>query len=100
VVERVPVAALGMMGRAAFVRHLGAVFEDAPWVAEAAWSAAPFADLGALHDAMVAAVRDAGRERRLALIRTHPDLAGSRPLSTALAEVAKIARLRLAELVA
>jgi 2-oxo-4-hydroxy-4-carboxy-5-ureidoimidazoline decarboxylase len=77
----VPVAALGTMGRAAFVRHLGGVFEDAPWVAEAAWSAGPFADLDALHDAMAAAVRGAGRERQLALVRAHPDLAASRLLS-------------------
>jgi 2-oxo-4-hydroxy-4-carboxy-5-ureidoimidazoline decarboxylase len=52
------------------------VFEHSPWVAEAAWPAAPFTTVGDLHAAMVAAVRSAAEEQRLALIRAHPDLAG------------------------
>jgi 2-oxo-4-hydroxy-4-carboxy-5-ureidoimidazoline decarboxylase len=64
------------LDRAAFVDRFGAVFEHSPWVAEAAWAARPFTDLDALHGALVAAMRAAPRERRLALIRAHPDLAG------------------------
>ena len=64
------------MGRAEFAAALGGVFEHSQSVAEAAWPAAPFADVAALHRAMVAAVREASPERRLALIRAHPDLAG------------------------
>ena len=37
---------LNRMDRAAFVAALGAVFEDSPWVAEAAWDKRPFADAG------------------------------------------------------
>jgi OHCU decarboxylase len=62
--------------REAFVARNGALFEHSPWVAEAAWEDGPFGDDEALLAAMVAAVRRAPRERQLALIRAHPDLAG------------------------
>ena len=65
-----------MSDREAFVARNGALFEHSPWVADAAWEEGPFADDAALLAAMVAAVRRAPRERQLALIRAHPDLAG------------------------
>jgi 2-oxo-4-hydroxy-4-carboxy-5-ureidoimidazoline decarboxylase len=48
--------------RAEFAAALGGVFEHSQSVAEAAWPAAPFADVAALHRAMVAAVREASPE--------------------------------------
>ncbi len=66
---------LGDMDRAAFTAGLGHVFENSPWVAERSWPARPFADIAALHEAMVAAVRAATADERLTLIRAHPDLA-------------------------
>jgi 2-oxo-4-hydroxy-4-carboxy-5-ureidoimidazoline decarboxylase len=68
--------ALQRLERDRFVALFGGVFEHAPWVAEAAYEAGPFASLEALHAAMVDAMRRAPRERQLALIRAHPDLAG------------------------
>lgn len=68
--------AINAMDGAAFTAALGGVFEGSAWVAERAWAARPFRDVGALHAAMVAAVREAGPERQLALLRAHPDLAG------------------------
>jgi 2-oxo-4-hydroxy-4-carboxy-5-ureidoimidazoline decarboxylase len=62
--------------RDAFVARYGPLFEHSPWVAEAVAGDAPFADDTQLHAAMVAAVAGAPRERQLALIRAHPDLAG------------------------
>jgi 2-oxo-4-hydroxy-4-carboxy-5-ureidoimidazoline decarboxylase len=59
-----------------FVELFGGVFEHAPWVAKDAYRAGPFATLEALHEAMVDAMRQAPREKQLALIRAHPDLAG------------------------
>lgn len=59
-----------------FVTALGGIFEHSPWVAEAAAANRPFATLSALHSAMVEAVRSAGPEKHLTLIRAHPDLAG------------------------
>jgi 2-oxo-4-hydroxy-4-carboxy-5-ureidoimidazoline decarboxylase len=73
---RLTLAALNHAGQEEFTAALGTVFEHSPWVAEAAWPAAPFATIRELHAAMVAAARAAPEERRLALIRAHPDLAG------------------------
>jgi 2-oxo-4-hydroxy-4-carboxy-5-ureidoimidazoline decarboxylase len=56
--------------REAFVARYGGVYEHSPWVAEACWP--PPADLAA---AMRAVVDAAPRERKLALIRAHPELA-------------------------
>jgi OHCU decarboxylase len=62
--------------RAAFVERFGPLFEHSPWVAEDAWSDRPFADPDALFEALESAMYSAPRDRQLALIRAHPDLAG------------------------
>jgi 2-oxo-4-hydroxy-4-carboxy-5-ureidoimidazoline decarboxylase len=67
------------MTRPEFVAGFGGIYEHSPWVAEAVYDArlAPAHDsLEGLHAAMVEAVALAPRERRLALLRAHPDLAG------------------------
>ena len=63
-------------GREEFVSKFGSLYERSPWVAERAWNARPFASLDDLCGAMVEAVRAAPEERKMALIRAHPDLAG------------------------
>jgi OHCU decarboxylase len=68
--------AINALDRDAFVARFGGIFEHSPWVAQAAWERRPFATVDELHAAMCAAVDEAPRERRLALIRAHPDLAG------------------------
>jgi len=55
---------------------LDGLYEHSPWIAEAALQQRPYASLAQLKQAMVRAVRDAGREAQLALIRAHPELAG------------------------
>jgi 2-oxo-4-hydroxy-4-carboxy-5-ureidoimidazoline decarboxylase len=67
---------LNRMDKSAFVNALGEVFEHAPWVAESAFGARPFANLSALYEAMTAAVREAGDGPQMTLIKGHPDLAG------------------------
>ena len=69
-------AELNKMDRSSFVSRLGWIYEHSPWVAEKAWERRPFADLAALHSAMNAVVLAAPEEKRLALIKGHPDLAG------------------------
>jgi len=69
-------ADLDALDRGAFVAMLGGIFEHSPWVADGAFAARPFASVDALHEAMLAIVRDAGPERQLALLRAHPELAG------------------------
>ena len=67
------------MIRPEFVKRFGGVYEHTPWIAEAVYDARlrPAHDgVKALHAAMVEAVETAPRERRLELLRAHPDLAG------------------------
>jgi OHCU decarboxylase len=64
------------LGREAFVERFGALFEHSPWVAADAWSDRPFADRDELFAALRSAMYSAPTERKLALIRAHPDLAG------------------------
>lgn len=72
----IDIEALNQADRRAFVDMLGQVFENSPWVAELAWEARPFGNVDALHHAMVAVVRRADAERRIRLLRAHPELAG------------------------
>jgi 2-oxo-4-hydroxy-4-carboxy-5-ureidoimidazoline decarboxylase len=64
------------MDQVEFVDAFGGIFEHSRWVAENAFAALPFGSLDALHGAMVAAVMAAPRERQIALLCAHPDLAG------------------------
>ena len=77
---------INKLGRAEFVERFGPLFEHSPWVAEEAWSQRPFADAGELFEAMRSAVNAAPRERQLALIRAHPDLAGKAAIEGTLTE--------------
>jgi OHCU decarboxylase len=69
-------AELNALGVDDFTAALGALFEHSPWVARDAWSARRFQTSGQLRDALEAAMRAAPPDRRLALIRAHPELAG------------------------
>lgn len=60
----------------AFTAVLGHLFEHSPWVAAETWADRPFRGADHLHAALCARMRAAPRDRQLALIRAHPDLAG------------------------
>ena len=77
----VTLAELNQMSEADFVSVLGGVFEHSPWVAREVAAQRPFTSSADLHSAMVGAVQHAGEERKLALIRAHPDLAGKAALA-------------------
>ena len=87
------------MRRDEFVARYGGVYEHSPWVAEAAFDDGGPADPGVLAVRFAAIVEAAGRERKLELIRAHPDLAGraavAGELSAASTEEQKRARLDL-----
>ena len=65
------------LGEREFVARFGSVFEHSPWVARRAWTQRPFHSVDALHQAMMQAVAQAEKEEQLALMRAHPELAGS-----------------------
>jgi 2-oxo-4-hydroxy-4-carboxy-5-ureidoimidazoline decarboxylase len=94
--------ALNAMDQRGFVAALGDTVEHAPWVAEAAAARRPFADMAALLRAMTEAVNSSSDERKLALIKGHPDLAGKAARAGALtadstAEQASVGLDRLSE---
>ncbi len=69
-------AELNRMDRSAFIAALGGIFEHSSWVAERSFGDRPFASIGALHAAMVAAMERALPSEQLALLQSHPELGG------------------------
>jgi 2-oxo-4-hydroxy-4-carboxy-5-ureidoimidazoline decarboxylase len=85
--------AINAMDRAAFVQKFGGIFEKSPWVAEKVWEKRPFASIDDLHAAMVNIVKHSPVPNQLALLQSHPDLAGN---ALSKAEIAQIADLNAA----
>lgn len=75
-----------------FLERYGAVYEHSPWVAEAVW---PQAERGALDDpatlqlAMRDVVDSAAEDKKLALLRAHPELAGKAAIAGELGPASK-----------
>jgi 2-oxo-4-hydroxy-4-carboxy-5-ureidoimidazoline decarboxylase len=76
---------LNQAARSDFVAALGAVFEHAPWVAEAVAARRPFPTVEALLAAMRGTVEAAPDAARHALLANHPELAGRAARSGAIA---------------
>ncbi len=70
-----PLEELNACSQGDFVAALANIFEYSPWVAEQAFAGRPFAGVNALFAAMKTAVERAPEGLRLALIKSHPDLA-------------------------
>ncbi len=69
---------------AQFAETLHGIYEHSPWIPQQAAAARPFANITALKIAMQQAVREAGMEAQLSLIRAHPELAGKAAVAGAL----------------
>ena len=67
-------ADLNAADRVGFIAALGGIFEDSPWVAQAAWPLRPFATREQLCETMCRIVRETPLEQQTALIAAHPDL--------------------------
>ena len=80
-----------ILSREELIEEFGSTFEHSPWVAEAAFEAGAFqgvarsadglirltpTEVERIHAAMVKTFRAASPERRLEVLRAHPDLAG------------------------
>ena len=76
-------AELNALEAAEFTRIVGPLFEHSPWVAARTAAQRPFASREALHAALVATIRKATEDEKLALIRAHPDLIGDAQLTAA-----------------
>jgi N-carbamoyl-L-amino-acid hydrolase len=63
---------------------LDGLYEHSPWIVEAALPQRPFKSLAHMKLAFAGVVRQAGRERQIALVRAHPELAGKAMLAKTL----------------
>jgi 2-oxo-4-hydroxy-4-carboxy-5-ureidoimidazoline decarboxylase len=73
--RQVTLGELNAASRGDFTALLGNVFEYSPWIVEAVAGKRPFAKLSGLRDALLDVIAKSEPDRRLALIRGHPDLA-------------------------
>jgi 2-oxo-4-hydroxy-4-carboxy-5-ureidoimidazoline decarboxylase len=67
------------LDRAQFLQLQGRVYEHSPWIAEKLWDTGlkpEHDEIEALHRDLAAIVDAAPREKQLALLNAHPDLAG------------------------
>ncbi|MBA2693680.1 MAG: 2-oxo-4-hydroxy-4-carboxy-5-ureidoimidazoline decarboxylase [Rubrobacter sp.] len=74
------------MSREEFVERFGGLYEHSSWIAEGAGRERPFGNLEDMRRAFERAVEGASEERKLGLIRTHPDLAGKAAVAGELTE--------------
>jgi 2-oxo-4-hydroxy-4-carboxy-5-ureidoimidazoline decarboxylase len=74
--EKISLAALNQFNTEQFNATLGSIFEHSPWVAELSFEKRPFESIAHLHLVMLDAVKTAPQEQRMALICSHPELAG------------------------
>jgi N-carbamoyl-L-amino-acid hydrolase len=81
---RLTLAALNAASPAEFARLLDGTFEHSPWVVGRAAPLRPFASLEQLKLAFVRVLREATDDERLALLRSHPELAGRAMVSNVL----------------
>lgn len=65
-------------------RLLDGLYEHSPWIAEAALAQRPFKSLAHLKHTMARIVAASGRDKQLALLRAHPELAGKAMVSKSL----------------
>jgi OHCU decarboxylase len=81
VTTRIPLRDVNRMETGEAVGVLGHLFEHSPWVVAETWDQRPFDTIGDLHRALCVTMCAATGERKLALIRAHPDLVGRAALA-------------------
>ena len=72
----VPLSQLNAASPSEFVAVCGPLFEHSPWIAERTYAKRPFANVDALHAALVATMYAASVDEQVKLIASHPDLVG------------------------
>ena len=77
----ITLATLNALDRDAFTAALAGLFEGPPEIVAAAWERRPFASREALHKVLCGVMERLPEERKVALIRAHPDLVGRAALA-------------------
>jgi 2-oxo-4-hydroxy-4-carboxy-5-ureidoimidazoline decarboxylase len=80
---------INQRSEADFVSLLDSIFEHSPWVPELVYDRRPFADRESLHREMVNAMRQAPELQRMALLCSHPELAGKEAASGSLTDASQ-----------
>jgi len=83
-------ANLNACDRDSFIAVLGGVFENAPWLAERAFAARPFATVADLDAAMMQAMASAAEAEQIGLIRGHPELGSRVARASAMTEQSRL----------
>lgn len=73
---RLTIDHINQMSAAEFSAVFGKVYEHSPWIAERAFARRPFASRLDLQLALYGVVQGASRDEQIALLRSHPELAG------------------------
>ncbi len=74
--SKISLANLNQFDREQFIESLGGIFEHSPWVADLVYDCLPFDSTAQLHQCMVETVEKSPDFQRMALICSHPELAG------------------------
>ncbi|HZM05136.1 MAG TPA: 2-oxo-4-hydroxy-4-carboxy-5-ureidoimidazoline decarboxylase [Candidatus Saccharimonadales bacterium] len=74
-------AELNALSGAEFALVVGPVFENSPWIAEQTAPQRPFAQMNDLRTALWETVLNSSDNKRMDLIKAHPDLVGNAALS-------------------
>ena len=77
----ISLSALNGLDQDGFVEVLASIFEHSPWIPAAVFDQRPFVSVEILHRAMVEVVQAAPEDRRLQLLKAHPELAGKAALT-------------------
>lgn len=64
-----------MLKKEQFLQKYAGIYEHSPWIAEAAYASGRVGSIDEIHAAMKSAVTNASHDKKLALIKAHPDLA-------------------------
>lgn len=74
--DRLTLTNLNQLSHQNFIDTLGGIYEHSSWVAELTFAQLPFDSVDTLHQTMMDIVKASDLDKRLALIRNHPELAG------------------------
>ena len=69
-----------------FIRVFGGLYEHSPWIVAESAARGPFRDRAHLQDVMSGVVEEAGEQKQLALLRSHPELAGKAAMDKTLTD--------------
>lgn len=77
---------INALSPSAFVEVFGDLYEHSPWIAEQAAILRPFSDVEDMLAKMDAVIAGASEDKKLALLRAHPELAGKAAIDGTLTE--------------